>query len=194
MKKTRTIAVTLALICAMALGAAAAVTVQRITADLRPDISVTVDGKKQDLLSQDGAAVSPITYNGTTYLPVRALSEALGLDVAWDQNTQSVILTTPKTAGTQPPVTSSQPTGDTAKGFETRINALSDRVTAIEKATTFDRSAYRTLDRDIDSLDDELELAYEGGKLTREEYRTLDDKLDLADDRLDKAEDRWEDD
>ena len=35
-------------------------------------------------------------FDGTNYLPVRALAEALGLDVAWDGSTSTVVLTTPK--------------------------------------------------------------------------------------------------
>ncbi len=34
----------------------------------------------------------PITYNGTTYLPVRSIGNLLGVDVGWDQATQSVLL------------------------------------------------------------------------------------------------------
>jgi len=34
----------------------------------------------------------PITYNGTTYLPIRSIGTLLGVDVGWDQDTQSVLL------------------------------------------------------------------------------------------------------
>ncbi len=37
----------------------------------------------------------PFIYNGTTYLPVRAVGEAVGKEVAWDNDTKTVTLTTP---------------------------------------------------------------------------------------------------
>lgn len=93
MKRTRTIITALALTGALAVGAVAATTVQKITADLRPDMTVQVDGEARTMLDQKGNIVYPISYNGTTYLPVRALGEILGQEVKWDSKTQTVILT-----------------------------------------------------------------------------------------------------
>ncbi|MTR34011.1 hypothetical protein GMD62_16850 [Pseudoflavonifractor sp. BIOML-A14] len=93
MKRMRTAVTALALTGALAVGAVAATTVQKITADLRPDMTVQVDGEARTMLDQKGNIVYPISYNGTTYLPVRALGEILGQNVAWDSATQTVILT-----------------------------------------------------------------------------------------------------
>ena len=40
----------------------------------------------------NGNVVEPFTMNGTTYLPVRAISNAFGKDVEWDGATQSVYI------------------------------------------------------------------------------------------------------
>ncbi|NCB64230.1 MAG: copper amine oxidase N-terminal domain-containing protein [Clostridia bacterium] len=194
MKKIRITVTALAMIGVLALGAGAATVQQQITATLRPDISVTVDGKKQALTSQDGGAVSPVLYNGTTYLPVRALSEALGKDVTWDQKTQTVILTTPEQPDASTGATPSQtkPTASDSSAsntsYEKSITALSSRVDALEKGT-WNWNTYRQIDRDADALDDELELAYKNGKLTYEQYKSLERSLDSVDDRLDRLED-----
>lgn len=50
------------------------------------NIKVVIDGKE---LKTDK---EPFTYEGTTYLPVRAVAEAVGKDVKWDSKTQTVIL------------------------------------------------------------------------------------------------------
>lgn len=47
-----------------------------------------------------GNTVEPFIYNGTTYLPVRAVANALGQDVSWDNSTKSVYI------GSQPTATS----------------------------------------------------------------------------------------
>lgn len=53
------------------------------------DIKIIVDGK------QLSTPAEPFIYNGTTYLPVRAVGEAVGKEVAWDNDTKTVTLTTP---------------------------------------------------------------------------------------------------
>jgi hypothetical protein len=39
-----------------------------------------------------GKVIYPISYNGTTYLPARAVSEMLGVDVKWDGPASTVYL------------------------------------------------------------------------------------------------------
>ena len=53
-------------------------------------ISVLVDGEVFQPKDAKDNDVMVFTYNGTTYLPVRAISEALGKPVQWDGKTQSV--------------------------------------------------------------------------------------------------------
>lgn len=57
-------------------------------------ISITLDGKKITPKDANGNTVEPFTISGTTYLPVRAIATALGLNVTWDGNTQTVGLYT----------------------------------------------------------------------------------------------------
>lgn len=73
-------------------GVMAATNLQEIKAYLNYGLSVAKDGKVQELKDANGNTVIPITYNDTTYLPVRAISNILGVSVDWDQNTQCVLL------------------------------------------------------------------------------------------------------
>ena len=50
------------------------------------DIKIVVDGKEVS------TSTEPFIYNGTTYLPVRAIGEALGKDVSWDAETNTVYI------------------------------------------------------------------------------------------------------
>ncbi len=56
------------------------------------DIKIYVDGVKIDPKDANGNKVEPFIYNGTTYLPVRAIGDAIGKQVAWDGATSSVYL------------------------------------------------------------------------------------------------------
>lgn len=59
------------------------------------DIRVSLDGEVLDLRNAIGDPVEPFMFDGTNYLPVRALAEALGLNVAWNGAEVMVVLTTP---------------------------------------------------------------------------------------------------
>ena len=76
-------------------GSAAATVGQKTVALDYNDIKVTLDGKRVTLVDANGKAVEPFAIDGTTYLPVRAVSDALGLEVGWDGATSTVILNAP---------------------------------------------------------------------------------------------------
>ena len=74
-------------------------------------IKITLDGQSITPTDANGNAVEPFAINGTTYLPVRAVANAMGLNVNWDQSTQTVKLTTPgASTPTTTPTTTTPPT------------------------------------------------------------------------------------
>lgn len=56
------------------------------------DIKLVVNGKEVTPKDVNGNVVEPFAYQGTTYLPVRAVGEALGKTVRWDGETKTVHL------------------------------------------------------------------------------------------------------
>ncbi len=56
------------------------------------NIKIYIDGGEIVPKDANGNVVEPFTMNGTTYLPVRAISNAFGKDVEWDGATQSVYI------------------------------------------------------------------------------------------------------
>ena len=92
------------LLCAMvtvgALTMAAGAAGSDVTAQLSPDVTVTVDGTAQTFYNVNGDEVHPILYSGTTYLPVRAIGELMGKNVNWDASTRTVSLSGTRTSGT----------------------------------------------------------------------------------------------
>jgi len=57
---------------------------EKITATLRPDYKVVVDGKQVELKN------APISYNGTTYIPLREAGEILGRTVGFQDGTITI--------------------------------------------------------------------------------------------------------
>lgn len=55
-------------------------------------IKLVVDGKKVVPQNAKGDIIEPFVVDGTTYLPVRAVAEALGQTVSWDASTSTVYI------------------------------------------------------------------------------------------------------
>lgn len=55
-------------------------------------IKLVVDGVEVTPKDANGTTVEPFIYNGTTYLPVRAVGNAIGKQVTWDGGSQTVYL------------------------------------------------------------------------------------------------------
>ena len=87
-----TIIITVILLLTVAIGVSAS-TGDVIAKLSYNNIRVTLDDSPVELRDSNGESVEPFIIDGTTYLPVRAVAEALGLDVDWDGTTNTVVLT-----------------------------------------------------------------------------------------------------
>ena len=79
-------------VCLMATPVLAASGAVQATLNYR-DIKITVDGRDVTPVDINGESTEPFIIDGSTYVPVRALSEALGCGVEWDNETSTVIVT-----------------------------------------------------------------------------------------------------
>lgn len=73
-------------------GVYAGAQLQEIKAYLDSGMKFQMDGKPFQPVNDKGAVMAPISYNNSTYLPVRAISNALGVAVSYDSATHTVIL------------------------------------------------------------------------------------------------------
>jgi len=84
--------VALAIVGVLSIGVAATGALETISAYLTYNVTVKLDGQTQTMYDANGMRVYPINYQGTTYLPIRAVSNMLGIDVDWDGQTRTVLL------------------------------------------------------------------------------------------------------
>ena len=56
------------------------------------NVKILIDGKEYQPKDVNGNAVEPFIYNGTTYLPVRAIANAFDKEVDWEAQTSTVTL------------------------------------------------------------------------------------------------------
>lgn len=64
----------------------------QLSATLATHFTVKLNGNVLNMKDANNNKVYPIVIDGTTYLPVRAISNALGLAVNWDATTNTVLL------------------------------------------------------------------------------------------------------
>ena len=87
---------------ALALGAALLLTsltvsagaaeVSSVTMEMRPNVTILVDGVERTFYNAQGQEVHPLYYQGTHYLPVRAIGELMGKSVSWNGATRTITL------------------------------------------------------------------------------------------------------
>jgi hypothetical protein len=78
---------------AVAVSDSAIITTPKPTMDsayLKPDILVMYDFEIQTFQDVNGDTVYPIIYNGSTYLPVRAISKLMNAPIDWDGVTKTI--------------------------------------------------------------------------------------------------------
>jgi hypothetical protein len=96
---------TVMLTVALTVGTLAATGAVQITATLDSGVTIQFNGQTQSFTDANGNPVYPVMYNNTTYLPVRAVSDMVGLSVDWNANTRTVLLSGTQSQQNPPPAT-----------------------------------------------------------------------------------------
>ena len=63
---------------------------QTVSATLRPDIVVRFKNDVIELKDSNGETITPMIVKGSTYMPIRTIANLTGLDVEWDEETQTI--------------------------------------------------------------------------------------------------------
>jgi hypothetical protein len=91
-KKVMVLITVFSVLLAMGTGVYADSVLKKITAYQNSELHVSVNGKNIDISSSDGP-LYPLVYAGHSYVSAKALAEALGATVNWNDATQTVEVT-----------------------------------------------------------------------------------------------------
>lgn len=84
-------------------------------------VNIVVDGARLCPKDADGKPVEPFIWNGTTYLPVRAVANALGLEVGWEPGTVKLTSGAERTAAIGQPIESTRSRTISIGGQDTKV-------------------------------------------------------------------------
>ena len=101
---------------------------RNITA-LYDNIRIQINGVVITPRDAQGNIIEPFTIDGTTYLPVRAVGEALGLKVDWNNSTKTVILEGNQSAGSTSVSGSTSVQGSTGVSESTSVSGSTNAQT-----------------------------------------------------------------
>lgn len=122
-KKIIAVITTLSLLTGTLAATAWALGTQR-TIDITDGVNVFINGETLNMTDAQGNPVEAFIYNGTTYLPARAITEANGNSISWEAETGNVYMTREDTA--MKDYTRANPVSEAEKGY---TFALSENVT-----------------------------------------------------------------
>ena len=63
-----------------------------VSATLRPDIMVKYNNEAIELRDSKGELITPIIIKGSTYLPLRAIANLTGLNIDWDNESNTILI------------------------------------------------------------------------------------------------------
>ncbi len=78
------------------LGLAAGASSREKTVQVSTGIEIFLDGVKLHPTDIHGAPAEPFLYQGTVYIPLRALAQSLGREIRWDPIAGRVYIRTPR--------------------------------------------------------------------------------------------------
>lgn len=128
---------------------------------LNYDISIFIDGKSfQAKDPQDGSIYIPISYKGRTYLPLRAVAEAVGLPVEYDPNEKTAYLGKKPDTSYKPATTTSETNTSREKAGNYLILIESeDQRKSIKKFMDYKESTGFKVT--VKSVDSDMEMEYD---------------------------------
>ncbi len=91
-KRFIALALGLASVFGITAGVIATDKIKEISAQIRQDFTVVIDGEEKVFKNAGGEVVYPLLHDGTTYLPIRAIGEIMGKKIYWYEDDKRIEL------------------------------------------------------------------------------------------------------
>ena len=204
MKKLKTLLMVSTIVASLSVTAfAVSGVVKNVTAQIRGDIVVRVEGQTQSFKNAQGETIEALSYNGSTYLPVRAIGELMDKEVTWNASTKVIDLDSDKNTVVPDNITDADSIiggnisiGNTnfdkeIKAIKSEIESAYKKINAITQNTSDStareyESELEKIDNKLDNLDDKIEIGYKKGDITKAQYNVLEKSVDSLENLVDQ--------
>ncbi|WP_052723572.1 hypothetical protein [Paenibacillus wulumuqiensis] len=119
-------------------GVYAGANMEKISAFKNHGISIEMDGKAYTPVNSNGDKLAPITYQGTTYLPVRSIGETLNTSILFDPVNNKILI---KPGSEAASTKSSSKVSDSGTTQTTTKSGSTDKSAAAASGTAADTSS-----------------------------------------------------
>ncbi len=176
MKKITVLMAGILFVAGIVVGTSAAGIVQEVKSKIRPDFTVKIDGEVRTFKNANGEVVYPMLYDGTVYLPIRAIGEIMGKSVYWYEEDKLIELKDEKSTVTDADVIvpdNNTTTSDTNKPVDK----------SAEKGTNYEKG--NSLPDGVDgiTIDEAKKIALDKAGVSENEVVFKEAKYDLDDGR-----------
>ena len=114
-------------------GVIAADKIKEVSAQIRQDFTVKIDGEEKVFKNASGEVVYPLLHDGTTYLPIRAIGEIMGKKVYWYEDDKRIELKDEKSTVTDADVIVTGESGSSAQKNEVQKPVSAEQTQSITK-------------------------------------------------------------
>lgn len=178
---------------------------ENITAELRPDINIIIDGHTQLFLDYENNNVYPIMYNGNTYISLRAMAEIMNKSIKWNSKTNTIYMDSneantstsdiPSISPTDPSVTQSNIETDdpNIQEFHKAINVMFKEVESLQTVTDDNAILQQyeiyiekvdDLKREIENYTNKLKYDLKSGSIRYDNYKERKNELTIVSNEL----------
>lgn len=140
-------------------GVYAGTQLETIKAYLNHGLAIEVNGQKFTPTGDQGKKLAPITYQGSTYLPVRSIADALKTDVKYDSKNNKVSIGSTSSSGGSTPTGNSGSTSPST-GTNTQAEGVKSKYLPADFPLPKDAKAIDLIESNIDGSKKKVVLTY----------------------------------
>lgn len=130
-------------------GVYAGTQLETIKAYLNHGLAIEVNGQKYTPTGDQGKKLAPITYQGSTYLPVRSIADALKTEVKYDSQNNKVSIGSSSSSG-----------GSPSTGTDTQASGVKSKYLPADFPLPKDAKAISLIESNVDGDNKKVVLTY----------------------------------
>ncbi|MFE6075141.1 stalk domain-containing protein [Paenibacillus sp. NPDC057886] len=141
-------------------GAYAGTQLETIKAYLNHGLGIEVNGQKFTPTGDQGKKLAPITYQGSTYLPVRSIADALNTEVTYDSKTNKVSIGSKSSSSGSSSISNSDSTSTTSTDKNKQAESVKAKYLPVDFPLPTDAKTISLIESSVDGGKNKIVFTY----------------------------------